>query len=326
MRLHLPDRDGDLEVVKRKFIVKTKRVLINDDFEDKKTMFLHMFVDTTQISQLEEARAQNRYQRQMLANVSHEFRTPLNAMNMSLSLVSKRGLSPQDEKFLHIARSSCGILGFLVEDILDHAKIETGVFEIQDSTFCVTEVADEMNEIFELQAKSKRIQLEFIVSDPLRNLLVRSDKQRLKQVMMNLISNALKFTDHGYIRVIFEKVEHDLARQDRFEEEKVPNGQLQIDSYESSLMDINQELTTNNRKILDCVRNGKYFFLTFKDKLMIPNAANDRQEPPPALFDRPMTIRMTVKDTGVGIPLKDQGALFKLFGKVSSNHNRNKTG
>jgi signal transduction histidine kinase len=72
--------------VKRNIVVKTKKIDITDDLSDHKTLFMHMFIDTTKISQLEEAKAQNRYQRQMLANVSHEFRTLLNQMMMLLPL------------------------------------------------------------------------------------------------------------------------------------------------------------------------------------------------------------------------------------------------
>ena len=68
-------------------------------------MFLHMFIDTTQIKVLEETRAQVNYQRQMLASVSHEFRTPLNAMNMSLFLM-KDSIEEQNRKFHQIATSS----------------------------------------------------------------------------------------------------------------------------------------------------------------------------------------------------------------------------
>ena len=93
-----------VEILRKNFIVKTSRIQI-DDIHNKNQIFLQMFIDTTQIKLLEEAKAQYNYQRTMLANVSHEFRTPLNAMNMSLELL-KTAISPDYIKFHRIASSS----------------------------------------------------------------------------------------------------------------------------------------------------------------------------------------------------------------------------
>ena len=92
----------------RQMLIKTRRVLFNNE-NYQRSLYLHIFIDTTQICQLEEAKAQNKYQKQMLANVSHEFRTPLNAMKMSLTLM-KDTINKQNEKFLKIALSSTTIL------------------------------------------------------------------------------------------------------------------------------------------------------------------------------------------------------------------------
>jgi signal transduction histidine kinase len=190
--------------IKRNFIVKTKKIDITDDLSDHKTLFMHMFIDTTKISQLEEAKAQNRYQKQMLANVSHEFRTPLNAMMMSLCLL-KDSINPWNQKFLKIANSSWNILAALVEDILDHAKIDIGVFEIHETEFKMADLFEEVHNIFELQAQSKKIDLSFSICDKLKSVQVRTDKQRLKQILLNLISNSMKFTDKGFIKVSIQE-------------------------------------------------------------------------------------------------------------------------
>ena len=159
-----------------------------------------MFIDTTQITLLEEEKAQSNYQRQMLANVSHEFRTPLNSMSMSLYLM-KDSVSKKMAKFHRIASSSCDILKGLVEDILDLSKIESGVFEIEKTVFSFMDLFAEVKEIFELQANGKGLNLEFNIEKPLRNIKVLSDQQRLKQILLNLISNSLKFTDRGSIKI-----------------------------------------------------------------------------------------------------------------------------
>ena len=93
-----------VELVERNFIIKTSSINIDHSI-DEKPIFLQMFIDTTQVRMLEESKAQFNYQRQRLANVSHEFRTPLNAMNMSLSLM-KDSIHPENAKFHQIASSS----------------------------------------------------------------------------------------------------------------------------------------------------------------------------------------------------------------------------
>mmetsp|Transcript_16234 Transcript_16234/g.14169 ORF Transcript_16234/g.14169 Transcript_16234/m.14169 type:complete len:226 (-) Transcript_16234:535-1212(-) len=154
-----------VDIIKKEFIIKTCRINIGDNFRNIKPIFLQMFVDTTQIIQLEEAKAKFGYQKQMLANVSHEFRTPLNAMSLSLLLMKSQN-QEEFNKFHRICSSSTTILKGLVEDILDHSKIETGIFEIQEEVFKFKELFDEIYEIFELQTKSKDLKLLFVM-DPI---------------------------------------------------------------------------------------------------------------------------------------------------------------
>mmetsp|Transcript_2045 Transcript_2045/g.1933 ORF Transcript_2045/g.1933 Transcript_2045/m.1933 type:complete len:133 (-) Transcript_2045:422-820(-) len=94
-----------IEMIRREFVIKTRKVHTNDPNDPYTSMYLHILSDTTQITQLEEQKAQNKYQRQMLANVSHEFRTPLNAMTLSLALL-RRQIHGDPAKFLRIASSS----------------------------------------------------------------------------------------------------------------------------------------------------------------------------------------------------------------------------
>mmetsp|Transcript_24890 Transcript_24890/g.24651 ORF Transcript_24890/g.24651 Transcript_24890/m.24651 type:complete len:103 (-) Transcript_24890:42-350(-) len=92
------------ETQKREFVIKT--TLVESDLESADdVLFMHMFIDTTKIGQLEEAKAQNHYQRQMLSNVSHEFRTPLNSITASLELMRMQEYG-KNNRFLQIASSS----------------------------------------------------------------------------------------------------------------------------------------------------------------------------------------------------------------------------
>ena len=89
----------------------------------------------------------------------------------------------------------------MVEDILDHSKIEAGVFEIEESRFKFNDLFKEIENIFGLQVRNKNLSLYFEVEEELKHLKFQSDKQRLKQIMLNLLSNSLKFTDRGFIKV-----------------------------------------------------------------------------------------------------------------------------
>jgi len=92
----------------------------------------------------------------------------------------------------------------LVEDILDHSKIEAGVFEIEEVDFKFQDLFSEVYQIFELQTNNKGLKLEFKIDKLLETSTFRTDKQRLKQILLNLISNAFKFTDQGSISINLE--------------------------------------------------------------------------------------------------------------------------
>ncbi|CAI2386732.1 unnamed protein product [Moneuplotes crassus] len=306
------------EHLKREFIVKTAMVDSNDILQTD-VLFMHMFIETTQISQLEEAKAQNHYQRQMLSNVSHEFRTPLNSIMASLELMRIEEYG-KDNRFVQIASSSCNILAMLVEDILDNAKIESGVFQINEEVFTITQCINEIQEVFTLQAAGKRLELRINIQDKLKELPILSDKGRIKQVIMNLVSNALKFTDRGSITIeIHEKRNQEESKMfgslDSLEESKF----LENSRILRNMREIPDENIESSNSILSRHDCTNYFFYTNTSRFENVNK-------PESEFLDTIDITLKVTDTGIGISKVDQKSLFKLFGKLSSNHNRNKTG
>ncbi|CAI2386523.1 unnamed protein product [Moneuplotes crassus] len=313
-----------VEYLDRDFVIKTSKISMADSF-DKFPTFLHMFIDTTQITQLEEAKAQNNYQRQMFSNVSHEFRTPLNAMSLSLHLMEPY-IKKELVKYHKISSSSCGILGSLVEDIMDLSKIEAGVFEIQESVFTFKQLFDEVQSIFEMQAHMKKISLNFQMEDVFLQLEVKSDKQRLKQILLNLVSNSLKFTDRGSINVDLHIQEqkrinreidesYDLAEAlppEFIDEISVCNLLFGSDNYQ-----FKPKLSKLDQKVIDPPCG---------DKTTGRILQREGDESIPSKFTKELKVELSVTDTGIGIPKKDLPCLFKLFGKSRSNHNRNQTG
>ncbi|CAI2385706.1 unnamed protein product [Moneuplotes crassus] len=313
----------EIEKIYRDFVVTTSKIDVVDD-RDKNPTFLQMFMDTTQITMLEEAKSQSHYQRQMLSNVSHEFRTPLNAMSLSLHLM--RPYIYEDlSKYHQIANSFCDILKGLVEDILDFSKIESGVFEIQESEFLFKQLFDEVNSIFEMQCRMKGVDLNFEIASVFEELKIKADKDRIKQILLNLLSNSLKFTDRGSINIeikIQETEDFYMDQIDSSEEIKI----FSPDVFEEMPV-CNLLLTSNNYEFTS---NPSKFDGAFQDS----SARNKRNEEIRKEVDESMVsdytkelkLELTVTDTGLGIPKKDLSSLFKRFGKTSSNHNRNKTG
>ncbi|CAI2386310.1 unnamed protein product [Moneuplotes crassus] len=313
----------NIEYLKRDFVVKTSKIDVVNDLETCPT-FLQMFIDTTQITQLEEAKAQSNYQRQMLSNVSHEFRTPLNAMSLSLYLM-KDHLTEDWAKYHKIASSSCDILKGLVEDILDFSKIEAGVFEVQESTFTFQQLFDEVNSIFEMQTRMKRIDLSFKMEDVFDELEIKSDKGRLKQILLNLLSNALKFTDRGYIEVELKMQEARKTTQDEIKDCDI------TELFSSGLIEempvCNLLLVTDN---YTSVPNPSKFNTEYdadeNQNVEMLQDQNHEEDFIPSEFTKELKVELSVTDTGIGIPERDLPSLFKVFGKTRSNHNRNQTG
>jgi len=137
---------------------------------------------------------------QFLATMSHEIRTPLNSILGFTGIIQE---SIKDEKILHylkLVKSSAKTLLRLINDILDLSKIEAGKFEIEYQPTSLKTLFSEMYYIFLENTKQKNIGLHLIISDEVPDMLYL-DETRLRQILFNLIGNAVKFTDKGEIRV-----------------------------------------------------------------------------------------------------------------------------
>ncbi len=147
----------------------------------------------------QELEQSGKYKSEFLANMSHELRTPLNSIILLSSLLqknSKKTLSNDDIKKAHTIFESGNELLRLINDILDLSKVESGKMEVIVDKFNSSDLLSQMNEIFNYTANEKG--LEFKVIDEYRNIIT-NDKDRISQIIRNLISNAFKFTKEGSI-------------------------------------------------------------------------------------------------------------------------------
>jgi two-component system, sensor histidine kinase and response regulator len=145
------------------------------------------------------AEAASRAKSEFLANMSHEIRTPMNAVMGLTQLLQDTDLSPRQREYLEKMNSaSCSLLGIL-NDILDYSKIEAGKLALEAVDFSIEEILDGTANLFSYAAEEKGLELIFDLAPDVPEVLV-GDVLRLRQVINNLVGNAVKFTRSGHVR------------------------------------------------------------------------------------------------------------------------------
>jgi two-component system, sensor histidine kinase len=156
---------------------------------------------TLQLRQaLEQAGVATRAKDEFLANLSHEVRTPLNAVMGLIALLRKTSLTEEQSSYLQLMHSSSASLLEILNDVLDFSKIEAGKLALENIGFSLMQWAEDIVIPHALQASNKGVQMHLDV-DPALPFNIMSDPGRLRQVLVNLLSNAVKFTKAGSIHV-----------------------------------------------------------------------------------------------------------------------------
>ncbi|GJJ74079.1 hypothetical protein EMPS_06437 [Entomortierella parvispora] len=175
-----------------------------------------------------------------LANMSHELRTPFSGILGMLSLLKdSSGLSHEQFEFVDMAKASCEMLIRIVDDLLNFSKLEADKVTLEDIPLCFEEILGDVCDLLVPLASRKGLELIILVDDTLPLLLI-GDPDRMKQILMNLIGNAIKFSTTGnvVIRYWHEKPEPSSAGRDLHSQDKIQQkGQKGVDLSFSSVAD-----------------------------------------------------------------------------------------
>jgi PAS domain S-box-containing protein len=195
-----------------------KEMLANMFFIDyyKTKAVMVWLIDVTEIRQAEAelrlardtAEASVRTKSEFLANMSHEIRTPMNAILGMANLALRTELTPKQREYIEAAEQSARLLLRIINDILDFSKIEAGRMIMEYHEFSLSEVIDDLDALVAESANKKNLTLSFELAKELPIRLM-GDSVRLRQVLVNLVGNAIKFTSEGFVQVTIDVAEQD---------------------------------------------------------------------------------------------------------------------
>ncbi len=155
---------------------------------------------------LDQAEIANRAKRHFISSISHELRTPLNAIIGMVDLMASSPLNKDQKEMLDCMSTTSQVMLSQIEDVLDFAKIEAGKMTIEKSRFDLYQLVFSIIDIFRYQINPNKVVLNPVIACDIPQYLI-GDARHIRQIMVNLIGNAVKFTEHGRITIRIKKIE-----------------------------------------------------------------------------------------------------------------------
>ncbi len=205
-------RDGTV-----RWVWERSRIVGRDPANPIMLLFEGFITDITDYRNLEEHDAANRAKGEFLANMSHEIRTPMNGVIGLTDLLAQTQLTDVQEQYVNMIRNSASSLLTIINDILDLSKIEAGKLSLDHQDFEIMPVVEDVCNSIALHSYQKGIRVSMLVEQNIQGIFV-GDSGRLRQVLLNLLFNACKFTSEGEIQLRVKRMSSDkFTAQFRFE-------------------------------------------------------------------------------------------------------------